>query len=76
MHRLRARRRDIGDVDLASDRHGRSYFADLQVTANGELHFIGDELSYFVPVRDNGGNVVRLDYFSDGEGPPQPLPRR
>ena len=26
---------DIGDVDLASDQHGRSYFADLQITANG-----------------------------------------
>jgi D-alanyl-D-alanine carboxypeptidase len=64
----------VKDNVLYTQRSGRNAFP-LQVTANGELHFIGDELSYFVPVRDSGGNVVRLDYFSDGEGPPQPLPR-
>jgi hypothetical protein len=33
------------------------------------------ELSYFVPVRERSGQVVRLDYYQDGEGPAQPLPR-
>ena len=47
----------------------------LQVTADGRLHFDPDELSYFVPVREPSGRVVRLDYYQDGEGPAQPLPR-
>lgn len=47
----------------------------LQMTASGQLHFIPDELSYFVAVRDVAGKVMRLDYFQDGEGPPKPLPR-
>ena len=47
----------------------------LQVTADGRLHFDPDALSYFVPVRDAAGAVVRLDYFPDGEPPAQPLPR-
>ena len=47
----------------------------LQVTAEGRLHFDPDELTYFVPVRDPSGRVVRLDYYQDGEGPPQSLPR-
>jgi D-alanyl-D-alanine carboxypeptidase len=47
----------------------------LQVTADGRLHFDPDELSYFVPVRDPSGRVVRLDYYQDGEGPAQLLPR-
>lgn len=47
----------------------------LQVTAEGRLHFDPDALSYFVPVRDAAGAVVRLDYFPDGEPPAQPLPR-
>lgn len=64
----------VKDSVLYTQRSGRNAFP-LLVTANGELHFIGDELSYFVPVRDSGGRVVRLDYFNDGEGPPQPLPR-
>jgi CubicO group peptidase (beta-lactamase class C family) len=64
----------VKDHVLYTQRSGRNAFP-MQVTANGELHFIGDELSYFVPVRDNGGRVTRLDYFADGEGPPQPLTR-
>jgi CubicO group peptidase (beta-lactamase class C family) len=47
----------------------------LQVTADGHLHFDPDELSYFVPVREPSGRVVRLDHYQDGEGPAQPLPR-
>lgn len=47
----------------------------LQVTADGELHFVPDELSYFAPVRDAAGKVTALDYFADGEGPPSRLPR-
>jgi CubicO group peptidase (beta-lactamase class C family) len=47
----------------------------LQITAEGRLHFDPDALSYFVPVRDAAGAVVRLDYFPDGEPPAQPLPR-
>lgn len=47
----------------------------LQMTASKQLHFDPDELSYFVPVRDAAGRVIRLDYYRDGEGPPQPLPR-
>jgi len=46
----------------------------LQVTADGQLH-VADELSYFAPVTDTAGRVVRLDYFQDGEGPPVALPR-
>jgi D-alanyl-D-alanine carboxypeptidase len=47
----------------------------LQMTASKQLHFDPDELGYFVPVRDAAGRVIRLDYYRDGEGPPQPLPR-
>jgi D-alanyl-D-alanine carboxypeptidase len=47
----------------------------LQVTADGFLHFDPDALSYFVPVREPSGRVVRLDYYQDGESPAQPLPR-
>jgi CubicO group peptidase (beta-lactamase class C family) len=47
----------------------------LQMTADGQLHFVPDELSYFVPVRDAAGAVVRLDYFNHGDGPPVAAPR-
>jgi CubicO group peptidase (beta-lactamase class C family) len=59
---------------LYSQRAGRNPLL-LQMTANGELHFVPDELSYFVPVRNPSGTVVRLDYFFRGDGPPRPLPR-
>jgi CubicO group peptidase (beta-lactamase class C family) len=49
--------------------------APLQMTAAGELHFIPDELSYFKPVRDAAGAVIRLDDFEHGDGPPKPVPR-
>lgn len=47
----------------------------MQVTAAGELHFVPDELSYFAQVHDAAGRVVRLDYFSGGDGPARPMPR-
>ena len=47
----------------------------LQMTAAGQLHFVPDELSYFVAVRDTAGSIIRLDYFDHGDGPPSPLPR-
>jgi D-alanyl-D-alanine carboxypeptidase len=47
----------------------------LQITAAGHLHFDPDFLSYFVPVRDAIGRVIALEYFQDGEGPAQTLPR-
>ena len=54
-------------------RRGERQALPLQMTANGELHFTSDELSYFVPVRDAAGRVQRLDYYPDAEGPPRPL---
>jgi len=36
---------------------------------------VPDELSYFSPVRNDAGEVVELDYFEGGEGPPRPLKR-
>jgi CubicO group peptidase (beta-lactamase class C family) len=54
---------------------GNGNVLPLQVTADGRLHFDPDELNYFVPLRGPSGQVVRLDYYQDGEGPAQPLPR-
>jgi CubicO group peptidase (beta-lactamase class C family) len=54
---------------------GNGAVLPLQATAEGHLHFDPDELTYFVPVREPSGQVVRLDYYQDGEGPAQPLPR-
>jgi D-alanyl-D-alanine carboxypeptidase len=47
----------------------------MQVTADKRLYYDPDLLSYFVPVRDAAGQVIRLDYYRDGEGSAQPLPR-
>ncbi|WHU01187.1 serine hydrolase domain-containing protein [Sphingomonas sp. NIBR02145] len=44
--------------------------------SDGALRFVPDELSYFLPVRDAEGAVIRLDYFARGEGPALPLPRQ
>ncbi len=43
--------------------------------SDGALRFVPDELSYFLPVRDAAGAVIRLDYFARGEGPALPLAR-
>ena len=37
----------------------------LQMTAERHLHFVPDELSHFLPVYDDVGEIVRLDYFAD-----------
>jgi D-alanyl-D-alanine carboxypeptidase len=47
----------------------------LQLTAQGRLHFDPDLLSYFEPVRDSEGRITGLNYFAQGEGPPQFMPR-
>jgi hypothetical protein len=64
----------VKDSQLYAQRGKRSPLR-LQMTANHELHYVPDELSYFVPVRDVSGRVTRLDYFFKGDGPPKPLPR-
>lgn len=43
---------------------------------DGAIRFVPDELSYFLPVRDAAGAVLRLDYFARGEGPAVPLTRQ
>lgn len=65
----------VKDRQLYAQR-GKRNVIPLQMTANGELHFVPDELSYFRPVRDANGAVTRLDYFQGGEGPARPLPRQ
>jgi D-alanyl-D-alanine carboxypeptidase len=47
----------------------------LMLTAEQLLYFVPDELSYFTPVRDASGKVVRLDYFEGGDAPALPMPR-
>jgi D-alanyl-D-alanine carboxypeptidase len=64
----------VKDGNLYAQRGNRNLI-QLQMAANHELHFVPDELSYFIPVRDTAGHVTRLDYFFHGDGPPRPLPR-
>lgn len=64
----------VNDGKLYAQRGGGNV-VPLQMTAHGQLHFVPDELSYFMPVRDKAGSVVRLDYFEHGDGPPKALPR-
>ncbi|ULU26235.1 hypothetical protein DYST_03180 [Dyella terrae] len=47
----------------------------MEVTAQGRLYFVPDELNYFQPVRDTQGKVVRLDYVEGGDAPAEPWPR-
>lgn len=47
----------------------------MQMTADGRLYFVPDELSYFAPVHDAAGKIVRLDYFEGGDAPAQSMPR-
>ncbi len=54
---------------------GKGNVVPMQMAADGQLHFVPDELSYFVPVRDSSGAIVRLDYYDHGDGPPRALPR-
>jgi len=69
-----ARTLSVRDGRLYAQRGGGNVIP-LQMTAAGHLHFDPDFLSYFVPVRDASGRVIALDYFQDGEGPAQTLPR-
>ena len=69
-----ARTLSLRDGRLVAQR-GSGNVIPLQITAAGQLHFDPDFLSYFVPVRDAGGQVIALDYFQDGEGPAQRLSR-
>jgi D-alanyl-D-alanine carboxypeptidase len=64
----------IKDGKLVAQRGDRSAIP-LQMTKDGQLHFIPSELSYFVPFRDSMGDVVGLDYFESGDGPPTRLLR-
>jgi CubicO group peptidase (beta-lactamase class C family) len=73
---------DDKTVETVSVKDGRLYtqrshrnLVPVQMTADGKFYFVPDELSYFEPVRDNSGKVVRLDYFDGGDGPAQPMPR-
>ncbi len=56
-------------------RRGNSNEIPLQMTTNGQMHFLPDELSYFVPIRNAAGNIIRLDYFARGDGPPEAMVR-
>ena len=54
---------------------GKGNIVPMQMTADGQLHFVPDELSYFVAIRDSSGAVVRLDNYEHGDGPPRAVPR-
>lgn len=60
------------DGKLYSQREGRNPF-QMQMTSDKQLHFLPDELSYFLPIKDSSGKVIRLDYYFRGEGPPRRL---
>jgi CubicO group peptidase (beta-lactamase class C family) len=64
----------VKDGHLFAQRSHRN-LVPMQVTADGRLYFVPDELSYFAPVRDAAGKVVRLDYFEGGDAPAQPMLR-
>jgi len=64
----------IKDGKLYSQR-GKGNVIPLQMSSDGRLHFMPDEISYFVPVRDGSRQVTGLDYFENGDGPPIRLPR-
>lgn len=64
----------VKDHQLYAQRTGH-HAVPLQLTADHRLYFVPDELSYFVPVRDASGKVIRLDYFEGGDAPAIPLPR-
>lgn len=64
----------IKDGQLYSQR-SKHHAVPLALTVDQRLYFVPDELSYFMPVRDASGKVVRLDYFEGGDGPAQSMPR-
>ena len=72
---------DSGENIFAADgklfaRRGMHKAVQLQMTAGGELHFLPDELTYFMPLRDISGRVVALDDFEDGDAPALRLARQ
>ncbi|WP_281849518.1 serine hydrolase domain-containing protein [Dyella sp. GSA-30] len=64
----------IKDGQLYGQRSNR-HAVPLMLTVNQRLYFVPDELSYFTPVRDASGKVVRLDYFEGGDDPALPMLR-
>ncbi|PXV57067.1 CubicO group peptidase, beta-lactamase class C family [Dyella jiangningensis] len=64
----------VKDGQLFAQRTGR-HAVPLQATAQGRLYFVPDELSYFQPVHDAQGKVIRLDYVEGGDAPAQSWPR-
>lgn len=58
----------VKDHQLYGQRSGHHAVA-MQMTVEHQLHFLPDELSYFVPVRNKVGKVTGLNYFEGGEGP-------
>jgi hypothetical protein len=74
---------DAGTVETLSVKDGVLYaqrgkgnVIPLAMTAEKQLHFVPDELSYFVPVRDAAGGATGLDYFENGDGPARLMPRK
>jgi CubicO group peptidase (beta-lactamase class C family) len=64
----------VKDGQLRSQR-SKHHEVPLMLTPDQRLYFVPDELSYFTPVRDASGKVVRLDYFEGGDGPALSMPR-
>lgn len=64
----------VKDGKLYSQRPGRNPYP-MQMAAGGTLHFVPDELTYLVPVKDDDGKIIRLDFYDRGDGPPRTLPR-
>jgi CubicO group peptidase (beta-lactamase class C family) len=58
---------------LAQQGDGR--LTEIVMTNDGSLHFVPDELTYLIPLRDRSGAVVGLNMFLDGDGPSKYLPR-
>lgn len=54
---------------------GNGHLTEIVMTNDGSLHFVPDELTYLIPLRDRSGAVVGLNMFWDGDGPPTYLPR-
>ncbi|MDG2534645.1 serine hydrolase [Sphingomonas sp. HITSZ_GF] len=65
----------VQDGKLMIGRPNRNSIPTI-LDSDGAIRFVPDELSYFRPVRDAAGTVIRLDYFAHGEGPALPLARQ
>jgi D-alanyl-D-alanine carboxypeptidase len=61
---------------MLTARRGSGNVIPLKIAAEKQLHFMPDELSYFVPVRDPAGQVTGPNCFEGGDdGPSKLLPR-